>query len=101
MRNDPIFRHVGPRAVTERLLRKTSAAGGPSTRSGNPLQGVDGQGDVTKSEVVVWGRAPAKRALRPAPSRRLRALHTHKAGTAASDRRAQGACRNPGVAPAA
>jgi len=54
MRNDPIFRHVGPRAVTERLLRRMPAEGGPKPREGNG-EAVDGQGDVTKSEVVVWG----------------------------------------------
>ncbi len=47
-RNDLCLGHVGPRAVTgaERLTRS----------GGKRPQAVDGQGDVTRSEGVVWGR---------------------------------------------
>lgn len=60
-RNDLGLGHVGPRAVTgaERASREAE---------GNGRQAVDGQGDVTRSEGVVWGRCarPQRRALRPA-----------------------------------
>jgi len=48
-RNDLSSRHVGPLGVTgaERLSRGAE---------GNGRQAVDAQGDVTRSEGVVWGR---------------------------------------------
>lgn len=47
-RNDLGLGHVGPRAVTGAKRAREA--------EGNGRQAVDGQGDVTRSEGVVWGR---------------------------------------------
>ncbi len=47
MRNDPIPGHVGPPAVTAAVLLSRAAKGNG--------EAVDGRGDVSGWEVVVWG----------------------------------------------